>query len=67
MKETVTVPQMLMLWAGYILAEIGTFAFLMWDHWPTTPDGWETATLIVWSACLTLIWPIYWGLLHWIM
>lgn len=67
MKERLTGRLMVLFWVAYVAVEIGTFAFLMWEHWPSTADGWETAKLIVWSASLTLIWPVYWSLLHWIM
>ncbi len=50
---------------AYLAADIATFGYLMYSDWPDM-NWWNWIILIPINVFLAQIWPIYWGLLHWI-
>lgn len=50
---------------GYKFASFGTFAYLTARDAPDF-NWWNWALIIPINIFLGSIWPIYWGILHWI-
>jgi|TARA_B110000503_G_scaffold91149_1_gene137673 hypothetical protein len=52
-------------WILFVFADIATFIYLMVVDWPDV-NAWNWIIIIPVNVFLATIWPIYWGILHWI-
>ncbi len=49
----------------FLLGDALTFAYLMAADWPTL-NAWNWLIVVPINLFLATIWPIYWGVLHWL-
>ena len=48
------------------VADLATFVYLMWVDIAQGVEGWQWLGVTAINVLLAQIWPIYWGLIHWL-
>ena len=48
------------------IADLATFVYLMWVDIAEGIEGWQWVSDTAVNFLLAQIWPIYWGLIHWL-
>ena len=49
----------------YVVGDIATFVYLMFVDWDSF-NWWNWLIIVPLNGIIASLWPIYWGLLHWV-
>lgn len=51
---------------AYTIGQPATYIYLMWESWNQTEGVLGWVIMLGGNFFLSMIWPIYWAILHWL-